>query len=258
MGVYVYIDGFNLYYGALKGTPHRWLNVDTLLNHLIPTRYHPIAKIKYFTARVSGATDLDAPRRQRIYLNALETIPTVEIFYGSFLAKTIWRPLINLPVGNEIIHSPTQVVLPPGNHVVGAVRPQTLPVSNYPAPGARRPKTPPTPLPNALIAQVHAMEEKGSDVNLAAHLINDAWMNLFDAAAVVSNDTDLVTPIMMVTKQRRKPVFLICPGRWGASPKLKAVSTWVRHIHPAVLAASQFPNPVVRPYGPPLAKPATW
>ena len=34
------------------------------------------------------------------------------------------------------------------------------------------------------------MEEKGSDVNLAAYLLNDAWMNLFEAAVVVSNDTD--------------------------------------------------------------------
>ena len=42
------------------------------------------------------------------------------------------------------------------------------------------------------------MEEKGSDVNLSAHLLNDVWKGLFDAAAVISNDTDLVTPIRMV------------------------------------------------------------
>ena len=51
----------------------------------------------------------------------------------------------------------------------------------------RRPRT---PVPNAVIAEFHSMEEKGSDVNLAAYLLNDAWMNLFEAAVVVSNDTD--------------------------------------------------------------------
>ena len=26
----VYVDGFNLYYGCLKGTPHKWLDLDAL------------------------------------------------------------------------------------------------------------------------------------------------------------------------------------------------------------------------------------
>ena len=34
------------------------------------------------------------------------------------------------------------------------------------------------------------MEEKGSDVNVAAHLLNNAWKGRFDAAAVASSDTD--------------------------------------------------------------------
>ena len=58
------------------------------------------------------------------------------------------------------------------------------------------------------------MEEKGSDVNLAVHLSDDAWKELFDAALVIPNDTDLVTPIQMVTTERKKPVFVVCPRRW--------------------------------------------
>ena len=58
------------------------------------------------------------------------------------------------------------------------------------------------------------MEEKGSDVNRAAHLLNDAWQSLFEASVVVSNDTDLVTPIRMVTRERKWPVFVLCSGRW--------------------------------------------
>ena len=74
---------------------------------------------------------------------------------------------------------------------------------------SRRPRT---PVPNAVIAEFHSMEEKGSDVNLAAYLLNDAWMNLFDVAVVVSNATDLVVPIRMVNEERQRPVFIVCPG----------------------------------------------
>ena len=30
MNTYVYVDGFNLYYGAVKGTPYKWLNINAL------------------------------------------------------------------------------------------------------------------------------------------------------------------------------------------------------------------------------------
>ena len=36
MPTYVYIDGFNLYYGAVKGTPHRWLDLEALCRQLLP------------------------------------------------------------------------------------------------------------------------------------------------------------------------------------------------------------------------------
>ena len=69
------------------------------------------------------------------------------------------------------------------------------------------------------------MEEKGSDVNLALHLLNDAWKGLFDAAVVISNDTDLITPIRMVAVERAKPIFVVCPGRWQMAPQVALVAT---------------------------------
>src|SRR5712691_4425208 len=50
--VNVYIDGFNLYYGALKGTPYKWLDLGRLCQALLPS--DTIQEIKYFTARVSA------------------------------------------------------------------------------------------------------------------------------------------------------------------------------------------------------------
>ena len=66
------------------------------------------------------------------------------------------------------------------------------------------------------VAEGHAMEEKGSHVNLAAHLLGDAWKGLFDAAVVVSDDTDLVTPIRIASRTERQServVALISPIR---------------------------------------------
>lgn len=61
MKTYIYIDGFNLYYGALKGTPHKWLDLMVLFQKLLQSHHH-IPRIKYFTARVSGTkTDPQKP-----------------------------------------------------------------------------------------------------------------------------------------------------------------------------------------------------
>ncbi len=255
---HVYIDGFNLYYGAVKYTPFRWLNPVELSRQVLPLG-HNIEKVKYFTARVSGATDPDAPRRQQIYLRALGTLPEVEIHYGRFLSKTIWRPLINLPLAGETINVQPPVILPEGAHAVSGSPQQTLPVGRYPSgPNLSRKKRRrkvARPLPDAVVAEVHTMEEKGSDVNLAAHLLNDAWKNAFDVAAVVSNDTDLAEPIRMVAVDRGKTVYVVCPGKWQVAPQLVNVATHVRHIRRAMLQAAQFPDPIPRTT---IRKPGSW
>jgi len=45
----VYIDGFNLYYGCLKGTLDKWLDPAALARRLLPA--DTIKRIRYFTAR---------------------------------------------------------------------------------------------------------------------------------------------------------------------------------------------------------------
>lgn len=114
-------------------------------------------------------------------------------------------------------------------------------------------------MPDAIKAQVFAMEEKGSDVNLAAHLINDCCLGNFDAAAVITNDTDLVEPIRIVTKEHGKPVLLLCPAQRGAAAPLRQVATTVRHINRAHLNASLFPDPItIAATGQVVAKPTSW
>jgi uncharacterized LabA/DUF88 family protein len=87
----VYIDAFNLYYGALKGTPYRWLDLAALCQRLLPS--DQINRIRYFTALVSARSDPHSPVRQQTYLRALRTIPNLSIHYGHFLTHPTRMPL---------------------------------------------------------------------------------------------------------------------------------------------------------------------
>ena len=251
----VYVDGFNLYYGALKDTAFKWLDPVKLAYQLLPDGYS-VSKLKYFTARVSGIQDAGAPARQQAYVNALATLPEVEVIWGTFFSKTIWRPLSNLPVAGRRIRTPNPVTMPAGDHSVSGPT-QTLPVGTYhqPAKGKKRRRKRTRPHPDAVVTEVHTMEEKGSDVNLAVHLLNDAWKQLFDDAVVISNDTDLVTPIQMVSVEQGRPVFVVCPrGKRMAAP-LAAVATHKRHVRTAMLRAAQFPKDIP---GAAVSKPVSW
>jgi uncharacterized LabA/DUF88 family protein len=90
----IYVDGFNLYYGSLKGTPYRWLDLGALSSRLLPK--DRINRIRYFTASVSARADNpDAPQRQQVYMRALETIPGLSIHYGHYLSHETRMPLAN-------------------------------------------------------------------------------------------------------------------------------------------------------------------
>jgi hypothetical protein len=92
MATNVYVDAFNLYYGCLKGTPYRWLDLGALCRRLLPK--DRINRIRYFTATVSARPDNpDAPQRQQVYLRALETIPGLSIHHGHYLSHVTRMPL---------------------------------------------------------------------------------------------------------------------------------------------------------------------
>ena len=92
----VYVDGFNLYYGALRKTPHRWVNLDSLFQLLLPK--NTIQEIKYFTALVSARpNDPSQPQRQQLYLRALATLPKVSVHLGHFLVHEVTMPLVVAP-----------------------------------------------------------------------------------------------------------------------------------------------------------------
>lgn len=208
MKTIVYVDGFNLYYGALKRTPYKWLNIMTLCNFLLPK--NQIVGIKYFTALVTARpNDPDQPTRQQIYLRALRTIPSLEVIYGHFLEHVIFMPLAD------------------------------------PAPDT--PKR----------VRVIKTEEKGSDVNIASHLINDGHKRRYEAAILVSNDSDLVEPVKIVRSELKIPVGVLNPIPNKPSHELRKYATFVKPIRKGVLAASQFPPTMQDAVGT-FHKPPTW
>ena len=92
MNTNLYIDGFNLYYRALKDTPFRWLDLRKLGETLFPQ--DSICRVCYFTALLDARPDNpNQPRRQLVYLRALATLPGFEAHFGAFRSGTKRRPL---------------------------------------------------------------------------------------------------------------------------------------------------------------------
>lgn len=221
----VYVDGFNLYYGCLKGTPHKWLNLETLFDNVLPR--NQIGKIHYFTARVEARPgDLEIAVRQATYLRALATLPRVRVHFGTFLSSPVCAPLLECgPNGRPIRQNGKLVV-------------------------KRK--------PSGAVAMewVHKTEEKGSDVNLAAHLLRDAFQGACPCAVVVSNDSDLLTPIKMAQSDARMKIGLVPPRSTG-SAELKRLVDFKRDLRPHHLAAAQFPLTLTDGAGT-ITKPARW
>ena len=214
----VYVDALNLYYRALRFTTLKWLNIVTQAQLSLPATCSIVA-INYYYAPVSGRTDPGAPNRQRVYLRALKTLPLVSTYQGNFIATRVWAGLIH-PIEFRPAHWLKFI---------------------YPKP---------------IVTRVWKTEEKGSDVNLGAHLVRDAFQKRFETAAVLTNDTDLVEPVRIVTTEARLRVILLSPVNTPATSLVKH-ATSVRHIKP-YLGPSQFPGILVDARGRQIHKPPGW
>ncbi len=202
----VYIDGFNLYYGAVKGSKYKWLDLKSLSQNIL-TKDHKVIKIKYFTARISDRGNSKSGTRQMHYINALEQyIPEISIAYGFFKLSKV--------SGKEV--------------------------------GASHNKKRTTIMKN---------EEKGSDVNLAIHLVNDAWLGKYQSALVISDDSDLAGALKIVKAHHKKELIVANPYKRRPSFKLVKEANSIRIIREGVLRVSQLPDKIP---GTTLYKPPAW
>jgi 6-hydroxy-3-succinoylpyridine 3-monooxygenase len=227
----VYIDGYNLYYGCLRKTAFKWLDVLSLFEtQILPTilyrptpdaepatmPLHPDCAIKYFTAKIieSAAKGEDSVSSQAQYHNALTT------HCGGRLSFVM---------GHYSLYKANQ-------HIVPADDPKRWPR-------------------DCDKIQVWKLEEKQSDVNLALHLYDDTLSGEVDQVVLVTNDTDL-TPALEMLKARCPHIVrgLVIPtrkvGAGGdlereANVSLAKLAHWVRrHISEDELRASQLPDVV--------------
>lgn len=95
-------------------------------------------------------------------------------------------------------------------------------------------------------ATIAVFEEKRTDVNTASHLLADAYENSYDTAVVVSNDSDLTTPIEIAVGRLGKEAIVVnpYPAQRQSRELIAAASTTLRTINPTVLRHSQFPNSI--------------
>lgn len=215
----VYVDGFNLYYGCLKDSAERWLDVGVLCDRMLRDDAD-IVGIKYFTARIRARPgdpaepQREQAQRQQIYFRALATVPKLTIHYGHFITRTTTARLVKDRRGKPAY------------------------------------------------AEVWKTEEKGSDVNLASHLLIDGFKARYDLAVVISNDSDLKEPVDHVRHQLKAPVGVLNPHpnrtrSWALSPKELPRGSFYKPIRRAALRASQFPHQVPDAKGI-IHKPPDW
>lgn len=213
---YVYVDGFNLYFRAVRYTSYKWLNIQVLAEQMLP--HNDVLKVKYYTADIRSRGDAQKPLRQETFLRALRTLPKVEIYKGLFSVQKVNRELVQRSLMSRF------------RRLVG------LPV------GMNR------------CVKVYDPKEKGSDVNLAVHLVNDAWHDRYDIAVVLSNDSDLLEAIKIVRQERGKKVGIINPHR-DPNPQLHSQADFVRQLRAADLATAQLPDQIP---GTKIHKPTGW
>lgn len=117
-------------------------------------------------------------------------------------------------------------------------------------------------------------EEKGSDVNLATELLIDGFRNDYEAAIVVSDDSDLLAPIRAVRQILRLPVGILNPfpefdpisgDKRRRIDLVRAVSTgnpsttwFYKHLDHSLLPHCLLPDPVIDRNGRQIHKPRTW
>ncbi len=206
-----YIDGFNLYFGSLKGTPYRWLDVPALVKQLCHEQSPncELAAIKYYTADIKAklSPHQDAAcKAQQDYLLSLQAHSKAQnlklkIIKGkySIQAKDYFAFQEPVDFGNKL--------------------------------------------------SVWVAEEKQTDVAIAVDMLCDVLDDACDQLVIFSNDSDLA-PALGEVKSRwpGKTVGVVAPTRGeGRQPSadLKKIADWTRHgIRKNELESSQLPEKV--------------
>jgi len=226
----VYIDGYNLYYGRIRGTPHKWLDVvalsDRLLRDQDPTS--EVTCVRYFSA----------PCLARFATHGQASTHAQLAYHRALQARHKDRLIIQL-----------------GTHSVD-VNGTLMPRFVAGAPYDRKDRV-----------RIWKLEEKQTDVNLALAIYRDASSGRFQQLVVFSNDSD-VEPAMRAVREDfpTLTIGVITPrhppdvkrGHRNSLSSLSAHAHWTRHhVLDNELEACQMPERVTTRKKP-IDKPPHW
>jgi uncharacterized LabA/DUF88 family protein len=232
----IYIDGLNFYYGALRDTNYKWLNLEAFARLLVP--HDTISVIRYFTAPINARPgDPRITTRQSTYLRAVQTLPNVSVHQGRFTSRVYSRALADSKIDHTSLFTPH-------------FRPRVLYSAMWKDKVRRR-------AGDATTAKVIIDEEKGTDVNIGVHLLNDAARQLINKAIVVSNDSDLCEAIQL-SKEFGVKIGILNPRMRGTSKHLKAVASFEMPLRHDALAKCQFPPSIKDAKGKEISRPREW
>ncbi|MCK9894943.1 NYN domain-containing protein [Frankia sp. AgB32] len=204
----------------------RWLDLRALVTSIVAARAQwaraRIVRVVYCTAPIDGASNPSGAKDQEIYLRALRAANSVdEITKGRYITKLVRAPL---------------AVAGPGGQA--DVARSAWPVMVQDSAGQ--------PVRNAaFLVSVAQREEKGSDVNVASHLLLDLLHQRITAAVVISNDSDLAFPVAQV--RDLVPVGVVNPSKGYTAGALRGESQtgvgrhWWYNLRPTDLTAAQLP-----------------
>lgn len=226
----IYIDGYNLYYGCLKGTPYKWLDIVKLFQeHVLPSSSPSTSVlhhcgVKFFTADIveKAATSRDSRKDQQTYHRALS------LFHD---AATL-----------QIIKGYYSVTKARAFQIEGSA-----PAKN----------------PNECnLVDVWKLEEKQTDVNIAVESLHDAYTDSeLEQIVYVTNDTDLVPALEKIKSIGRIKIGLVIPTADKVrrpNAELSKLADWTRQsITLEELSASQLPRTITGGRKP-VAKPDSW
>lgn len=246
MRVGVYVDGYNLYYGGKancgQSTPGwRWLDIRELVRPFAAWSGSSLERVVYCTARVDPLDTPSASVDQNIYLEALVASGSVDVIEeGRYVAWATEAPLVS---------SPNRQASPIVLKSTGRERwDKSLPL---------RRATDRHSGDDLILARVRKREEKGSDVNVATHLMHDVLKGTVDAAIVVSNDSDLELPLRLA--RNVVPVGTVNPSKNYLAGALRGSATqgpgrhWWKQLTTADFYRSQLADPTGK-----YRKPAGW
>ena len=243
MKIGVYIDGYNLYYGARgicgrSTSGWRWLDLRALASRLA-TKYAswdaPLEfRVIYCTARINGSSNPSGQRDQDVYLRAISGHGSIDLIeFGNYVSRVATSPL-------ETADRKGRPILTKSNWPIMIQNSESNPVTEA-----------------TFMASVARREEKGSDVNVGTHLLFDVLTGDVDGAIVISNDSDLRLPVQLA--RERVPLGLVNPtkgypaGALSADPEVGVGGHWWCKLQPDDLVNSQLPPVVGRTH-----KPTDW